>query len=211
MYCIASKQINYNLSLFIIKSFILDKINILYSTIIIIWNEEWLSYLFWMVRNVNTVCHENCLLPRIIGWVLCLHIIKIPLPSLSQNYFDLVFCLVHHIWLNFVFSCETLSSRKLISIQRYCFKKIFVYTIFFFIYVFFPVWHIMIPRLMEKIMFLEHLLFSEFSFKENLSNNERIPSPFLPMHAFFAFWCDVKLFFYNTKRRWNSIEISFFF
>ena len=114
MYCIASKQINYNLPLFIIKCFILDKINILYSTIIIIWNEEWLSYLFWMVRNVNTVCHENCLLPRIIGWVLCLHIIKIPLPSLSQNYFDLVFCLVHHIWLNFVFSCETLSFRKLI-------------------------------------------------------------------------------------------------
>ena len=84
--------------------------------------------------------------------------------------------------------------ENLFSIQRYCFKKMFVYTIFFFIYVFFPVWHIMIPRLMEKIMFLEHLLFSEFSFKENLSNNERIPSPFLQC-TLFAFWCDVNLFF----------------
>ena len=157
-------------------------------------------------NNMNTVCHESCIFPWIIGWVLCLHIIKIPLPSLSQNYFDLVFCLVHHIWLNFVFSWETLSFRKLIncsttvtSIQRYCFKKIFVYTIFFFIYVFFPVWHIMIPRLMEKIMFLEHLLFSEFSFKENLSNNERIPSPFLPMHAFLHF--DVMLSYFSITQK----------
>ena len=147
---------------------------------------------------MNTVCHENCLLPRIIGWVLCLHIIKIPLPSLSQKLFWSCF-LVHHIWLNFVFSYATLSFRKLISIQRYCFKKMFVYTILFFIFVFFPVWHIMIPRLMEKIMFLEHLLSSEFSFKENLSNNERIPSPFLPMHAFLHFDVMLSYFFITQK------------
>ena len=154
---------------------------------------------------MNTVCHENCLLPRIIGWVLCLHIIKIPLPSLSQKLFWSCF-LVHHIWLNFVFSYATLSFRKLISIQRYCFKKMFVYTILFFIFVFFPVWHIMIPRLMEKIMFLEHLLSSEFSFKENLSNNERIPSPFLPMHAFLHF--DVMLSYFSITQKEDEIVLK---
>ena len=144
---------------------------------------------------MNTVCHEKCLFPWIIGWVLCLHIIKIPLPSLSQKLFWSCFLFG---WRHLVKLCFFLRKHyileNLFSIQRYCFKKMFVCTIFFFIYVFFPVWHIMIPRLMEKIMFLEHLLFSEFSFKENLSNNERIPSPFLQC-TLFAFWCDVNLFF----------------
>ena len=97
--------------------------------------------------------------------------------------------------------------ENLFSIQRYCFKKMFVCTIFFFIYVFFPVWHIMIPRLMEKIMFLEHLLFSEFSFKENLSNNERIPSPFLPMHTFCILMRCINLFFLTQKE--HSIVFKF--
>ena len=89
--------------------------------------------------------------------------------------------------------------ENLFSIQRYCFKKMFVYTIFFFIYVFFPVWHIMIPRLMEKIMFLEHLLFSEFSFEENLSNNERIPSPFFANAHFLHF--DAMLTYFSKRKK----------
>ena len=59
---------------------------------------------------------------------------------------------------------------------------------------------------MEKIMFLEHLLSSEFSFKENLSNNERIPSPFLPMHAFLHF--DVMLSYFSTTQKEYEIVLK---
>ena len=59
---------------------------------------------------------------------------------------------------------------------------------------------------MEKIMFLEHLLSSEFSFKENLSNNERIPSPFLPMHAFLHF--DVMLSYFSITQKEDEIVLK---